>query len=87
MLGIRSRRPIDPVLGKYRLNLIPQCFIDNRLMLSGIGIALVSDLATIDAVLEHQIKGAAGEPLTPNLAAISENPPLAPDTLAIEFGP
>jgi hypothetical protein len=64
VLGIRSRCPIDSVLGKYCLNLIPQGFIDNRVMLSGIGIAPVSDLATIDAVLEHQIKGAAGEPLT-----------------------
>jgi hypothetical protein len=35
------------------------------LMLTGIGCALVSNLAPIDPVLQHQIQGAAGEMLAP----------------------
>ena len=81
LLCVRSGRPIDPVLGEDRLNLIPQGFVDNRLMLSGIGVAFVGDLAAIDAVLQHQIEGAAGELLAAIGSAVSQYPPLAPDSL------
>ena len=77
--------PIDAVLGENRLNLVPQCLVDNRRMLSGIGIAFVRDLTPIDAVLKHQIKGAAGEFLAAIRGAVRQHSPLAPDPRGIEF--
>jgi len=49
VLCIRSRRPIDSVLSKNRLDLIPQWLVDDCRMLAGIGVAFVRDLAAIDA--------------------------------------
>ena len=72
VLCIRSGCPIDSVLGKNRLDLIPQWLVDDCRMLSGIGIAFMRDLAAIDAVLKHQIEGAAGELLTANLGAVGK---------------
>src|SRR6185437_12225058 len=74
VLCIRSRRPIDSVLSKNRLDLIPQWLVDDCRM-----------LATIDAVLKHEIKGAAGEPLTANLGAICKDSPLTPYPCGIKF--
>ena len=62
---------IDPVLRKYRLHLVPQHLVDNRGMLSRIGVAFMRDLAAIDAVLQHQIEGAAGEFLATIGSAVS----------------
>jgi hypothetical protein len=87
MLCIRSRCPIDSVLAEHSLDLFPQGIVDDRLMLSGIGILFVRDLAAIDAVLKHQIEGTSGEPLTANLGAIGIDSLLAPDSLVIELRP
>ena len=43
------------------------------------------DLTTIDAVLEHQIKGAAGQFLAAIRGAVRQRPPLAPDPRGIKF--
>jgi hypothetical protein len=52
----------------------------DRRVLSGIGIAYVGDLAAIDAVLQHEIKGAAGELLAATSCSVRQCPPLAPDS-------
>jgi hypothetical protein len=55
LLCIRPDLPIDPIIGKDSLNLVPKGLLDNRWVLSGISAAFVSDLAAIDAVLQHEI--------------------------------
>ena len=45
------------------LHNLPKLGIDNGLVLTGIGRALVNDLAAIDAVLQHQIQRGAGKAL------------------------
>jgi hypothetical protein len=86
VLCIGSCGPIDPVLGKHSLDFVPQGFVDNRRMLTGIGVTLVRDLTPIDAVLEHQIKRTAGQFLAAIRGAIRQRPPLAPDSHGIKFG-
>ena len=77
--------PIDPILGKDGLNSVPKGLVHNRRMLSGIGIALVGDLTAIDAILQHEIEGAAGELLAAVRRAVCQNPPLAPDLRFFQF--
>ena len=57
------------LLGEARLNSIPQLLIDNRLMLSRMGGALVHDHATIDQVLEKPEQAAPPERDAPALRA------------------
>jgi len=61
ILGVRSCSPIDTVLGENSLDLVPKGLVHDGLMLSGIRASFVGDLATIDAVLQHEIEGAAGQ--------------------------
>ena len=49
-------------------------------MLSGIGRALVGDLAAIDPILKHLVQGATAEDLTAVYGAIGANALLAPDS-------
>src|SRR5680860_1135041 len=56
--------PIAPVLGEDSLDLVPKGLVHDGLMLPGIGVALMCDLAAIDAILQHEIEGAAGELVT-----------------------
>ena len=55
------------------------------LMLSGIGVAFVRDLAAIDSVLQHEIEGAAGELVTAIGSPVREGAAFAADTRSIEF--
>src|SRR5262245_28198664 len=55
LLCISPHFPIDPVLSKDGLNVVPKGLADNRWMLCGIGVAIVRDFAAIDAILQHQI--------------------------------
>jgi hypothetical protein len=43
------------VAGKLRLNRIPQQRIDDRRVFARMGMFLVNDLASIDAVLQYQV--------------------------------
>ena len=45
------------------------------------------DLAAIDAVLQHQIEGPAGELPTTKGSAVRQYPPLAPNSRGIKFFP
>ena len=47
--------------GPGGLNLIPQRFIDNGLMLAGIGLVLVDHLAPVEAIVEQVIQRPAVE--------------------------
>src|SRR5262249_39801505 len=55
--------PLGGIGGKLRLNRIPQRLIDDRPVLTRMGLLLVDDLAAIDPVLQYQIERAAGEGL------------------------
>ena len=85
LLCVCAGSPLDAVLGEHRLDLVPQGLVDDGRMLSGIGIALVRDLAAIDPVLKHEIKGPAGELVTAIDSAVGEGAALAPDPRSIEF--
>ena len=85
LFRIRSDGAIDPIFGEDRLNLVPQDLIDNWLMLSRVFIPLVCDLASIDAVLQHQKEGPAGKLLTTKGSAVCQYPPLAPNSRGIKF--
>ena len=49
------------VAGEPRLNGIPQLPIDDRRVFAGIGPFLVNDVASVDAVLQHQVESAPRE--------------------------
>ena len=51
------------IAGELHLNRIPQRLIDDRRVFAGMGLALVNDLAAIDAVLQNQVERAARERL------------------------
>ena len=60
--------------------LIPKGLVDHCLMLSWICVTLVRDLAAIDAVLKHEIEGAAGELVTAINRAVREDAAFAADS-------
>src|SRR5262249_22300028 len=78
--------PIHSILGKNRLNQIPKGFGDNGRMFSGIGVALVGDLAAINAVLQHEMEGTARKLLPAATGTVSIDPPLALDSRFFQFG-
>ena len=57
---VPSRRSPFRVGGQGGLNLIPQFFIDNGLMLAGIGLVLVDHLAPVEAIVEQVIQAPRG---------------------------
>ena len=79
---MRTTRSFDRRdLGKDGLNLIPERLVYDRRVLSRISISFVGDLAAIDAVLQHEIEGAAGELLAAIRSAVGQDALLAPDPL------
>ena len=73
---------VMPLVGGVALILMPSCAL----------CALVRhfdydrvDLAAIDAVLQHEIKGTAGELLASTTGAAYVGPPLAPDPCFFQF--
>jgi hypothetical protein len=53
-----------PIGRELVLHDLPKLRINDRLVLAGVGFALVNDLAPIDPVLQQQIECPAGEMLT-----------------------
>src|SRR4029077_20266098 len=77
--------PLGGVAGQLCLNRIPQRLIDDRRVLTGMGLRLVDDLASIDPVLQHQIERAAGEWLAASQATRCARPQLAVDAAGVEL--
>src|ERR1700738_1665863 len=77
--------PLGGVAGKLCLNRIPQRLIDDRRVLTRMGLLLVDDLASIDPVLKHQIERAAGEWLAASQATRCAGPQLAVDAAGVEL--
>src|SRR3984893_11637049 len=50
---------LAPIGGELVLHDLPKLRINDRLVLVGVGFALVNDLAPIEPVLQHQVEGAA----------------------------
>src|ERR1700732_90721 len=75
----RACVPLGGVAGKLRLNRIPQRLIDDRRVLTRMGLLLVDDLASIDSVLQHQIERTAGERVAAAQATRCAGPQLASD--------
>src|SRR5260370_28677829 len=76
---------VGGVAGPPRLNRIPQLLIDDRRVFAGIGPFLVNDLASVDAVLQHQVEGTAREWLTTPEPTGRAHPALARDALGFEL--
>ena len=53
LLACPSSGSVDTVIGQDSLDFVPKRFVDDRLMLARIALALVDDLTTIDPVLQH----------------------------------
>src|SRR4029077_15224855 len=73
------------VAGTLCLNRIPQRLIDDRRVLTGMGLLLVDDLASIDPVLQHQIERAPGEWLAAAQAPRCGRPKLALDAAGLQL--
>ena len=76
---------LDCVLGEPPLHRIPQLLVDDRLVLTGIGVVAVDDLAAVDPVPQHQVERAAGDRLAAPAAPRSAGPALADDPPGFEF--
>ena len=72
---------------KLVLDDLPKLRIEDGLVLARVGCALVSDVATIRPVLQHQIEYPAGEPLTAGQPSAGSLTALAHNTQSIEFAP
>src|SRR6516165_2202542 len=73
------------IAGELCLNRIPERLIDDRLVFAGMGLAVVNDLAAIDAVPQYQVKGTARERLAADQATRSARPRLAFDAARFEL--
>src|SRR5947208_12188914 len=80
-----ARVPLGGVANKLCLNRIPQRLIDDRRVLTRMGLLLVDNLASIDPVLQHQIERAAREWLAAAQATRCARPQLAPDAAGVEL--
>src|SRR6201998_3004848 len=80
-----ARVPLGGVAGQLCLNRIPQRLIDDRRVLTRMGLLLVDDLASIDTVLQHQIERAAGEWLAAAQATRCAGPQPALDAAGVEL--
>src|SRR5580704_676915 len=56
-----ARVPLGEVAGKLSLDRVPQRLIDDRRVFARVELALVNDLASVNAVLQHQVERAARE--------------------------
>src|SRR5207253_9842212 len=77
--------PLGGVAGQLCLNRIPQRLIDDRRVLTRMGLPLVDDLASIDPVLQHQIERAAGEWLAAAQATRCACPKFAPNSAGVQL--
>src|SRR5437899_8310054 len=78
--------PLGGIAGKLCLNRIPQRLIDDRRVLTRMGLLLVDDLASIDPVLQHQIQRAADEWLAAAQATRCARPQPALNAAGVELG-
>src|SRR5205807_2772153 len=76
---------LNHVLGKAGLHRIPQRGVDDPLVLAGIALVLVDDLAAVDPVLQYQVERAAGERLAAPAPARSAGPALAGNAVGFEL--
>src|SRR5215831_12253011 len=77
--------PLGGVAGNLCLNRIPQRLIDDRRVLTRMGLRLVDDLAAIDAVLQHQVERAAREWLAAAPATRCARPQRALDAAGVQL--
>src|SRR6202047_4844251 len=77
--------PLGGVAGKLCLNRIPQRLIDDRRVLTRMGLLLVDELPSIDPVLQHQIECAAREWLAASQATRCARPQPALDAAGVQL--
>ena len=85
LASARAGVALGGIGGELRLDRIPQRPIDDRRVLTGMGLFLVNNLATIVAVLQHQVERTAREWLTSNAATRSRGPRHALDPPSFEL--
>src|SRR5258705_11411094 len=80
-----ARVPLGDVAGKLSLDRVPQWLIDDRRVLARMELALVNDLASVNAVLQHQVERAARERLAADEAPGNARPRLTFDPARFEL--
>ena len=75
----------DGVAGKLCLDRIPDVTVDDRLVLAGIALALVGDLADIDRVVQQLVDMAGTERCAAGAAAIVGFARLGAEPEAVRF--
>src|ERR1700736_4793967 len=80
-----SALALGGVAGKLRLDRIPERLIDNRLVFARMGLLVLDDLSTIDAVLQHQVERAAGKWLATRDLARGARPQPALDAQGLQL--
>src|SRR3981081_1922001 len=86
-LGPSTAASFDRISPQPPLHRVPKLRLDDRLMLSRVVLVLVDDLAMIDPVLQHQIKGAARDRVAAPAPAGGAGPFLADNSLDLQFVP
>src|SRR5438132_4614154 len=81
----RACVPLGGVAGQLCLNRIPQRLIDDRRMLTRMGLRLVDDLASVNPVLQHQIERTAREWLAAPQATRCAGPQFALDAAGVQL--
>ena len=64
---------------------LPKLRIEDGLVLARVGGPLVNNIAPIEPVLQHQVEGAAGEPVTAGQPSAGSLTALAHNILPVEF--
>ena len=79
-----ARTTLNSICRQGLLHLLPQILIDDRLVLAGISLVLMHDLAAIDAVLQHVVERSPRHRLAPIGPTIRRGAALADDARRIE---
>jgi hypothetical protein len=85
-LGAHRQGALSPIGGELLLDDLPKFWRDDRLVLAGVDLALVRDLAAVKPVLQHEIERAAREALAAGKRAAGSFPPLTHNAYPIQLG-
>lgn len=81
----RAERSCLTIADEFPLDHLPEVGIDDRFVLAGIDLALVSNFAPVDRVLQQGIESAAREPVSTRQDATGTLAPLADNADPVEF--
>ena len=83
-LPVLGKRP-RPLIDEFGLNRVPERAIDDRLVLAGMALSLMGDLADIDWVREEGVQRPSAEEIASDPVPVAIGTGLGPDTASIEM--